>query len=153
MSIEKIREFSSFFVNRQFSTFFDIIRRFSTKIDSGKQETHGGDYYDSPPWVNCARIFKDRQKIGRNTLYNRHLIVYNKKATLHGWTIKDKEMPMLQKKNKGRTSKRPSMEELSELYSRLTAKQIAEQFAVSDSTVRHWIATYRKQLEVSKDVR
>ena len=59
---------------------------------------------------------------------------------------------MLQKKNKGRTSKRPSMEELSELYSRLTAKQIADQFGVSDSTVRHWIATYRKQLEVSKDV-
>ena len=54
---------------------------------------------------------------------------------------------MLQQKQKGRVSKKPEIEVLSELYKRMTAKQIAEQFHVSDSTVRHWISNYRKQLE------
>lgn len=62
------------------------------------------------------------------------------------------EVAMLQKKKKGRISKRPKIEVLSELYEHMTAKQIAEQFKVSDSTVRHWISDYRNQIkEVNTD--
>ena len=52
----------------------------------------------------------------------------------------------LQKK-KGYPSKRPCEAELAELYSKMTAKEVAAHYGVSASTVRGWIAYYRK-LEV-----
>lgn len=61
---------------------------------------------------------------------------------------------LLKKKSKGgyKKSKRPSVEVLSELYTQHTAKEIAVMYDVAPSTVRTWIATYRKQLkEVDTD--
>ncbi len=51
----------------------------------------------------------------------------------------------LQAKQKGKPSKRPSVEELAKLYSKMTAKEVAEHYGVAPSTVRAWIAHYRKQ--------
>ena len=56
------------------------------------------------------------------------------------------------KATKGKPSKRPTAEELSEMYSKMTAKQVAEHYGVAASTVRAWIAYYRKQ-EVGNNVR
>lgn len=52
---------------------------------------------------------------------------------------------MLEYKKKGKPSKKPSAEELSRLYETKTAKEIAFQLGVSESTVKHWIADYRKE--------
>ena len=58
-------------------------------------------------------------------------------------------MPLSElKKTRGKKSKRPSEQELSELYARMTAKEVAEHYGVSVSTVKTWIAYYRK-LEVN----
>lgn len=42
-------------------------------------------------------------------------------------------------------SNRPPLENLAELYSCYTAKEIAEMFRVKESTVRSWIARARKK--------
>ncbi len=52
------------------------------------------------------------------------------------------------RKTRGKPTKRPSEKELSELYAKMTAKEVAEHYGVAASTVRAWIAYYRKQ-EVS----
>ena len=49
------------------------------------------------------------------------------------------------KPKKGKPSKRPPAEELSELYSKMTAKELAAHYGVAESTVKTWIAYYRKQ--------
>lgn len=49
------------------------------------------------------------------------------------------------KKNRGKVSKRPAEAELSAMYQEKTAKEIAHHYGVADSTVRAWIAYYRKQ--------
>jgi len=49
------------------------------------------------------------------------------------------------KKKRGKPSKRPTEAELAELYARMTAKQVAEHYGVATSTVKTWIAYYRKQ--------
>lgn len=56
---------------------------------------------------------------------------------------------MLAYKTRGgnKVSKKPSLEVLSDLYSKMTAKEIAAMYDVSPSTVRTWIASYRKQLK------
>ena len=51
------------------------------------------------------------------------------------------------KKTRGKQSKRPTEQELAEIYSRMTAREVAEHYGVSVSTVKTWIAYYRK-LEV-----
>lgn len=48
------------------------------------------------------------------------------------------------KKKGGRPTKRPSDEELAKLYSKMTAREIAERFNVSVHTVRNWISKARK---------
>lgn len=48
-------------------------------------------------------------------------------------------------KKKGRPSKRPSNEELSMLYSSMTAKEIATHYGVALSTVKTWIRLARKE--------
>lgn len=58
-------------------------------------------------------------------------------------------MTTIPKKRHGRPSKRPSAEELSMLYSGMTAPEIAEHYKVSESTVRAWLGYYRKQAERS----
>lgn len=56
-------------------------------------------------------------------------------------------MPLKEvKKTRGRVSKRPSESELSTLYQKMTAKEIAEHYGVAHSTVRAWIAYYRKNI-------
>lgn len=45
----------------------------------------------------------------------------------------------------GKPSKRPPVEELAELYSKMTAKEVAAHYGVAESTVKTWIAYYRKQ--------
>lgn len=57
---------------------------------------------------------------------------------------------MFKEKQSGRKSARPSAEVLSEMYERMTAKAIAEQLGVSHSTVRRWIAEYRKELNTTE---
>lgn len=55
-------------------------------------------------------------------------------------------MPLKEvKKTRGRISKRPAEAELSALYQKMTGKEVAKHYGVSDSTVRAWIAYYRKQ--------
>lgn len=53
----------------------------------------------------------------------------------------------LAKKKGGRPSKRPSVEMLNMLYQNMTAKQIADEYGVKESTVRSWIARARKESE------
>lgn len=48
------------------------------------------------------------------------------------------------KKKGGRPSKKPSIEMLNMLYQSMTAKEIAEKYGVTESTVRSWIARARK---------
>lgn len=48
------------------------------------------------------------------------------------------------KKQGGRPTKRPSAEKLQEMYSHMTAREIADECGVSESTVRSWIARLRK---------
>lgn len=48
------------------------------------------------------------------------------------------------KKKGGRPSKKPSMETLSSLYEHMTAREIAEKYGVSVSTVNTWLWNYRK---------
>lgn len=57
----------------------------------------------------------------------------------------------LKAKTKGKPSKRPPVEELAELYSKMTAKEVAEHYGVAASTVRAWIAYYRKQEVADND--
>lgn len=52
---------------------------------------------------------------------------------------------MLESKKTGRPTKRPTIETLDRLYSSMTAKQIADEYKVSVTTVRRWIRTYREQ--------
>lgn len=55
-------------------------------------------------------------------------------------------MPLRElKKTRGKQSKRPPEHELSELYAKMTAKEVAEHYGVATSTVKSWIAYYRKQ--------
>lgn len=54
-------------------------------------------------------------------------------------------MPLKElKKVRGKPSKRPSEQELSALYVKMTAQEIADHYGVAASTVRAWIAYYRK---------
>lgn len=55
------------------------------------------------------------------------------------------------KKKRGKPSKRPPEAELAELYARMTAKQVAEHYGVATSTVKNWIAYYRKTEVVNHD--
>ncbi len=52
----------------------------------------------------------------------------------------------LEKKRAGRTSKRPDIDTLSDLYSVKTAHEIAVMYGVADATVRRWIARYREEM-------
>lgn len=52
---------------------------------------------------------------------------------------------MISSKPKGRPSKRPSNEELSSLYSKMTAKELAAHYGVALSTVKTWIRLARKE--------
>ena len=52
---------------------------------------------------------------------------------------------MIEKKRGGRPSKKPDEAQLSMLYSGMTAKELAEHYGVSVSTVQRWIAEYRKE--------
>ena len=61
-------------------------------------------------------------------------------------------MPLKElKKTRGKPSKRPPEQELSELYAKMTAKEVAKHYGVADSTVRAWIAYYRKQEAKNND--
>lgn len=51
------------------------------------------------------------------------------------------------KKKGGRPSNRPPLDELQRLYLDKTAREIAEQYGVKESTVRSWIARARKECE------
>lgn len=51
---------------------------------------------------------------------------------------------MFPPKRKGKPTKRPSKEKLSELYKEHTAKEIAAMYQVHVKTVENWIRTYRK---------
>lgn len=53
---------------------------------------------------------------------------------------------MLDRKQAGRTSKRPDVDTLSKLYAEKTAHDIAVMYEVSEATVRSWILRYRKEL-------
>ena len=57
---------------------------------------------------------------------------------------------MLEKKHAGRTSKRPDIDTLSDLYAEMSASEIAAVYGVAEATVRAWIARYRKDLEQQK---
>lgn len=57
---------------------------------------------------------------------------------------------MLEKKRAGRTSKRPDIDTLSDLYAKMTAHEIAVMYGVADATVRAWIMRYRKDMEQQK---
>lgn len=57
---------------------------------------------------------------------------------------------MLEKKHAGRTSKRPDIDTLSNLYAEMSAHEIAVMYGVADATVRRWIAEYRKDIEQQK---
>lgn len=54
---------------------------------------------------------------------------------------------MIEKKKKGKRSKKPTETELSMLYSQMTAKEVGEHYGVAESTVRKWILDYRKEKE------
>ena len=45
---------------------------------------------------------------------------------------------------------RPSVEELSELYSKMTAVEVGKHYGVPATTVRNWVAHYRKELKENK---
>ncbi len=49
------------------------------------------------------------------------------------------------KKKGGRPSKKPPIEVLGLLYQNMTAKEIANEYGVTESTVRSWIARARKE--------
>lgn len=54
-------------------------------------------------------------------------------------------MPLKElKKTRGKPSKRPTEQELSAMYAKMTAQEIAAHYGVAASTVRAWIAYYRK---------
>lgn len=53
---------------------------------------------------------------------------------------------MLEIKNRGRISKRPDVDTLSDLYAQKSAHEIATMYGVADATVRSWIARYRREL-------
>lgn len=57
---------------------------------------------------------------------------------------------MLEKKHAGRTSKRPDIGTLSDLYSKKSAHEIAIMYGVADATVYAWVARYRKDIEQQK---
>lgn len=57
---------------------------------------------------------------------------------------------MLEKKHAGRTSKRPDIDTLSDLYAEMSAHEIATMYGVADATVRAWVARYRKDIEQQK---
>lgn len=57
---------------------------------------------------------------------------------------------MLGKKHAGRTSKRPDMNTLSDLYAEMSASEIAVLYGVAEATVRAWISRYRRDLEQQK---
>lgn len=52
---------------------------------------------------------------------------------------------MIEKKKKGKRSKKPTEAELDMLYSQMTAKEVGEHYGVAESTVRKWILEYRKE--------
>lgn len=56
-------------------------------------------------------------------------------------------MEIIRKKS-GRPSKRPSSYELNLKYQAMTAKELAEEYGVKESTVRSWIRLARKEAEV-----
>lgn len=53
---------------------------------------------------------------------------------------------MLEKKQAGRTSKRPDVDTLSKLYAEKSARDISIMYGVSEATVRSWILRYRREL-------
>lgn len=53
-------------------------------------------------------------------------------------------MTTIARKKGGRPTKKPSLEMLAMLYEQMTAKEIAEQYGVKESTVRSWLWSYRK---------
>ena len=55
------------------------------------------------------------------------------------------EINMTARKPGGRPSKKPNAEMLSMLYENMTAREIAEQYGVSLSTVRRWIRDCRAE--------
>lgn len=52
---------------------------------------------------------------------------------------------MIERKNSGRKSKRPNSNELEKMYKTFTAREIAEEYDVTECTVRNWLADYRKR--------
>lgn len=52
---------------------------------------------------------------------------------------------VIERKKGGRPSKRPANAELAKMYARMTAKQVAEHYGVSEYTVRNWIFKARKE--------
>lgn len=58
---------------------------------------------------------------------------------------------MFEKKKNGRPTKRPDLATLSMLYQTMTARQIAELYCVSDSTVRSWVSRARKQQQQEQE--
>ena len=57
----------------------------------------------------------------------------------------------IERKAHGRPSKRPSQEQLTELYKTMTAKEIGRKYGVPEVTVRSWIAHYRRLEAVPND--
>ena len=54
-----------------------------------------------------------------------------------------------EKKSGGRPSKKPSNDELDFMYKKMTAKEIAKYYKVSEHTVRNWIQKARKEESVN----
>lgn len=52
---------------------------------------------------------------------------------------------MIAVKPNGRRSKKPTEEELAMMYGGMTAKEVGEYYGVTESTVRKWLAEYRKE--------
>lgn len=52
---------------------------------------------------------------------------------------------MIERKKLGRASKKPTEAELASLYSQMTAKEVALHYGVAESTVRKWLADYRRK--------
>ncbi len=58
---------------------------------------------------------------------------------------------MLEPRKRGRRSKRPNIAQLDMMVQAgFTNKQIADEFGVCEGTVKHWFATYRKELREAK---
>lgn len=53
-------------------------------------------------------------------------------------------------KTRGRASKRPNESELTQLYQKMTAKEIATHYGVATSTVKGWIYSYKKENEKTR---